>query len=194
MKPFLIAVLFFILSSLFSKAQNLDTIAVKYVIEDGDTVPVIELNEISLVASYLTNTPEDAKKLAKLARMVKKVYPYAKLAGIRFQQMNDQLAAAPDRRARKKIIQTVEDEINKKYGDELKKLTFSQGKILIKLIDRETKNSTYDVVREFKGSFMAFFYQSFAKIWGFNLRTKYDPEGEDKDIELIIQLIEKGQI
>lgn len=194
MKNFLFAGILFLLTSFYCQAQIQDTIPVKARIEGGDTIPVIDLSEMSLMAPFLNANPEEAKRLAKLIRMVKKVYPYAKLAGIRFREMKSQIEAAPDRKARRKIIQGIEDEINNKYGDELKNLTFSQGKILIKLIDRETGSSTYDVVREFKGSFMAFFYQSFAKIWGFNLRTKYDPTGEDKDIELIIQLIEKGQI
>ncbi len=183
-----------LIATVAGHAQTNDTIVVRAIIDEGDTLPVIDLSEVSLIAPYLLSNPEDAKRLATLIRQVKRVYPYAKLAGLRFAQMDDQLQAAPDRKARKKIVQQVEDEINEKYSDELKKLNFSQGKILIKLIDRETGSSSYDVVREFKGSFMAFFYQSFARIWGYNLKTKYDPAGEDKDIEFIIQLIEKGSI
>lgn len=167
---------------------------VKAVVVEGDTMPVIDLQEATLIAPYLAANPADAKRFSLLVRYVKRVYPYAKLAGMRFKEMNAQITAAKNRSERKKIIGSIEDEIKTKYGEELKKLTFSQGKILIKLLDRETGNSSYELVREFKGSFMAFFYQGFAKIWGYNLKTKYDPNGEDKDIELIVRMIEKGQI
>jgi len=73
-------------------------------------------------------------------------------------------------------------------------MTFSQGKILIKLVDRETGNSSYELVKELRGAFSAFFYQAFARIFGFNLKIKYDPEGEDREIETIVKMIETGQI
>lgn len=161
---------------------------------DGDTIPMFDLHEISILAPYISTDPEDAKRFAKLVRMVKKVYPYAHLAGVRFNEMNTAIQNAPNHKERKRIITGVENEIKEKYGEELKKLTFSQGKILIKLIDRETGSSSYDVIKEFKGSIMVFFYQNFARIWGYNLKTKYDPKGEDKEIELIVSLIETGQL
>ena len=73
-------------------------------------------------------------------------------------------------------------------------MTFSQGKILIKLIDRETGESSYALVQELRGNFTAFFYQAFARLWGYDLKVRYDPEGEDQQIEAIVKMIERGQI
>jgi hypothetical protein len=91
-------------------------------------------------------------------------------------------------------MKQAEEEIEAEYGQELRDLTISQGKILIKLIDRETGNSSYDLVADLRGEFRAVFYQAFARIFGYNLKIKYDPEGEDKDIELIVRMIENGQL
>jgi hypothetical protein len=91
-------------------------------------------------------------------------------------------------------MKVAEKEINEQYGDELKNMTFSQGKILIKLIDRETGDCSYALVQDLRGNFTAFFYQAFARLWGYNLKVKYDPEGTDKQIETIVRLIERGQL
>jgi len=91
-------------------------------------------------------------------------------------------------------MKRAEKEINKEYGGELKDLTFSQGKILIKLIDRETGETSYDLVQTLRGKFTAFFYQTFARIWGYNLKVRYDPLGEDRQIEAIVRMIELGQL
>jgi hypothetical protein len=104
------------------------------------------------------------------------------------------LMAASSDQERKRIMKQAEKELNEQFGDDLRNLTFTQGKILIKLIDRETGETSYDLVRELRGSFTAFFYQAFARIWGFNLKDNYDPEGEDELIEQIVQLIERGQL
>ncbi len=91
-------------------------------------------------------------------------------------------------------MKQAEQEIKDKYGNELRELTFSQGIILIKLLDRETGETSYKLVQELRGNFTAFWYQAFARLWKFNLKTKYDPEGEDKQIETIIKMIDRGQI
>lgn len=188
----LIGILLFLIVFLPAFAQR-DTLVVKARILDGDTLPVIDLAEVPILAPYMTGNEDDAKRFGKLVRMVKKVYPYARLAGLRFTEINVELEKA-DAKERKRLIKGIEDEVKDKYGEELKRLSFSQGKILIKLVDRETGNTSYDLVKEFRGSFMAFFYQNFARIWGYNLKTRYDPTGEDKDIEMIVRLIEQGQL
>ena len=104
------------------------------------------------------------------------------------------LLEANNDKERKKIIKQAEKEINEEYGNDLRDLTFSQGKILIKLVYRETGSSSYELVAELRGKFRAFFWQAFARLWGFNLKNEYDPEGEDKEIEFIVQMIEAGQI
>lgn len=161
---------------------------------DGDTLPYINLSEINIYSLKIPKTKRGQKRLTKLIRNVKKVYPYAKLAGIKLRQYDRMLSEAKNDRERKRLMKQVEKEINAEYGPELKKLTFSQGKILIKLIDRETGETSYNLVQELRGNFTAFFYQAFARLWGYNLKTRYDPEGEDRQIEIIVRMIELGQL
>ncbi|MDP3445651.1 MAG: DUF4294 domain-containing protein [Ignavibacteria bacterium] len=171
-----------------------DTLVVFAKIIDNDTVPLIQLAEVSVYSWRLFDSKRDIRKIERLIYNVKKVYPYAKLAGIKLSQYEAILAKAPNDRERKKIMKQAEDEINEQFGTELKDLTYSQGKILIKLIDRETKETSYTLVKELRSGFTAFFYQSLARIWGYNLKVKYDPKGEDETIEMIVLMIESGQI
>jgi hypothetical protein len=160
---------------------------------DGDTIPLVPLKEVYIVSWRLLDGKE-ARQMTKLMKNVRIVYPYARLAGIKLTEYEEILLQAPDERARRKIMKQAEEEIEAEYGQELRDLTISQGKILIKLIDRETGNSSYDLVADLRGEFRAVFYQAFARIFGYNLKIKYDPEGEDKDIELIVRMIENGQL
>jgi len=98
------------------------------------------------------------------------------------------------KRERKKIMKQAEVELKDEFSEELKNLTYMQGEILLKLIDRETQTSGYDIVKDMRGGFKASFYQGFARLFGFNLKDRYDPEGRDREIEEIVQLIEKGRI
>jgi hypothetical protein len=161
---------------------------------DGDTVPYFILSTINVTAPMYFISAADKAKFDKLVRNVKKVYPYAKLAGIKLREYNEILLKAPNDAERRKIMKRAEKEIKDQFGDELKQLTFSQGKILIKLLYRETGNSSYALVQELRGKFVAFFYQAFARLFGYNLKMTYDPLGEDKPIETIVNLIEKGLI
>ena len=132
----------------------------------------------------------------RLAANVKKVFPYAKLAGAKMQEYDSLLATIPSAAERHRVMKQVEDEITAQYTQDLKKMTFSQGAILIRLIDRETSHTSYQVVQEFRGKFRAFFYQGFARLWGYNLKTEYDPHTnpEDDEIETIMTLLERGVI
>jgi len=167
---------------------------VRAIILNGDTIPSISLREVEIVTFVIPRTRKQQKQLTKLIYNVKKVYPYAKLAGIQLRRYDKMLSEAKNDRERKKLMKQAEEEINEQYGGELRDLTFSQGKILIKLIDRETGETSYNLVSDLRGNFTAFFYQAFARIWGYNLKVKYDPEGEDKQIEAIVKMIERGQL
>jgi hypothetical protein len=171
-----------------------DTIIVNAKVLKSDTLPVVELPEVSVFGWSIFDNRRDSRKIERLIYHVKKVYPYAKLAGIKLKQYEAQLAAAPNDRERRRIMKKAEDEINEQFGAELRDLTFTQGKILIKLIDRETKETSFTLLKEMRGGVTAFFYQGFARIWGYNLKTKYDPQGEDELIETIILLIENGRL
>jgi len=164
------------------------------VLENGDTVPVIPLRGVEVFAIKKFTSKKEEERNQKLIRNVKLVYPYARLAGEKLLFYNARMVNAKNERERKNLMKKAEEEIKDKYGDELKKLNFSQGKILIKLIHRETKNTSYDLVKDFRGSFVAFFYQSFARIFGYNLKVEYDPDGEDRNIETIVQMIEAGAL
>ncbi|MBC8320697.1 MAG: DUF4294 domain-containing protein [Bacteroidetes bacterium] len=191
----LIPIIFFILAGTsVMVAQKVHPITVHAIVDGVDTIPVISLTEVEIYSFKIPATRKAQKQLTKLIRNVKKVYPWARLGGIMLRKYGDLLVAAENENDRRKIMKQAEKEINERYSDELQKLTFAQGKILIKLIDRETGNSSFNLLQELRGKFTAFFYQAFARIWGYNLKVKYDPEGEDKQIETIVRMIERGQI
>jgi len=179
--------------AIFSQKKDFDGYVVYAEVVDGDTLPMVSLREVEIYSFHFTSKRK-AKKITKLIRNVKKVYPYAKLAGIKLDEYEVILAGIDNDKERKQVIKQVEKDLKNEFEDDLRNMTFSQGKILIKLVDRETGDSSYQLVKELRGNFSAFFYQAFAKIFGFNLKTKYDPEGEDKEIETIVRMIESGQI
>lgn len=173
-------------------AQN--TKDVTYIrIVDGDTIPVYQLSEVSVTAFKVVSRRE-FRRMTRLIRNVKKVYPYAKIAGYKYREYNALLENTSEKREQRKIIKQAEKELKAEFGHDLRKLTFSQGKILIKLIDRETGDTSFDLVKELRGGFPAFFYQGFARLFGYNLKTNYDALGVDSQIELIVRMIENGAI
>ena len=194
MKKILLTVTLLLLGLCYAKGQESKYTVLRAVIIDGDTVPYMRLKEVEIYSLKIPKTRRAKQRLTKLVKNVKIVYPYAKLAGIKLREYEDLLMNATTDRERKAIMKRAEKEINEEYGGELKELTFSQGKILIKLIDRETGDSSYELVQELRGKFTAFWYQAFARIWGYNLKVKYDPEGEDRQIEVIVRMIENGQL
>ena len=94
----------------------------------------------------------------------------------------------------KKYYKKIEEELKKEFDGDIRKMSASQGRILIKLIDRETGDTSYEILQEFRGNVSAFFWQSFSRMFGQDLKSDYDPYGDDKDIESIVQLIEAGAI
>jgi len=194
MKRFLILLFFLPGFGFYLKAQDIRPIVTKAIVMDGDTIPLIGLRQIEVISFTIPKTKRGKRKLTKLVKNVKIVYPYAKLAGIKLAKYENMLIQAEGNKERKKIMKLAEKEIKEEYGDDLKDLTFSQGKILIKLLDRETGETSYKLVTELRGKFTAFWYQTFARLWGYNLKVKYDPEGEDKQIETVVRMIERGQI
>ena len=164
--------------------------------ENGDTTLIVYLPEvdIDLMQRYLQIT--DTRQGRRLANNVKKVYPYAKLAGAKMQEYDSILVGIKDKSERKRLMKQAEDEITAQYTEELKHLTFSQGLILVRLIDRETSRTSYQVVQELRGKVRAFFYQGFARLWGYNLKTEFDPHNneEDDEIDTIMTLMERGVI
>jgi hypothetical protein len=191
LKKVALIILLFTSARGFVHAQESDTIFVYGRVIDGDTIAVVPLREVRIFSWRIMDAKEE-RRLTKLMKNVRIAYPYARLAGIKLKEYEEILANTPDKKERKVIMKQIEEEIEAQYGEELRGLTITQGKILLKLIDRETGDSSYELVTEFRGEFRAVFYQAFARIFGYNLKVKYDPEGEDRDIEAIVRLIENG--
>ena len=180
----------------FSPNQGNVNVVYGNILENGDTLLMVMLPEIDIDLMQRYNQITSTNKGRRLANNVKKVFPYAKLAGAKMQEYDTILAHTSNKAERNRLMKEAEKEITNQYTDELKNLTISQGLILVRLIDRETGNTTYQVVQELRGKFRAFFYQGFARLWGYNLKEEYDPHNnpEDDDIETIMQLLESGVI
>jgi hypothetical protein len=164
------------------------------IVVDGDTIPVLYYDDVTISGTRIAYNSTESRDWQRLVRNVKKAYPYAKIAGQKFNEYNNQIALLKTENERKELMKKAEDDIQAQFGEELKDLTFSQGKILIKLIDRQTRNTSFDIVKDYRGKFRAFFYQSFARLFGYNLKEHYDPLGQDADIERIVLMIENGTI
>lgn len=164
------------------------------IIIDGDTLPHSTLGQIVVIPPMVFKSNDDYIKYRKLIRDVKKVYPYAMLAKDIFGQVTVAMDTIEDKRDQKKFIKSKDQELQSRYTAELKKLTITQGKILIKLIDRETGYTSYDIVKELRGTVSAFMWQQMARMFGSSLKTGFDSEGEDKMINHIILMIENGML
>ena len=175
-------------------SQNQTGIIVQAKVSDFDTLIIFHLPEYCVNARLPRKFRISSRKYNRLVYHVKKVYPYAKLAGMKLREYEDLLINAKDEKERKSLMKQAEMELKNEFEGDIKKLTFKQGTILIKLVDRETGNSSYVLIQELRGKFIAFFWQTFAKIFGYNLKEQYDPEGKDKEIENIVIMIENGQI
>ncbi|MEX1187933.1 MAG: DUF4294 domain-containing protein [Bacteroidia bacterium] len=167
---------------------------VSYIItESGDTLPVVNLTSVVISEERSFSSKREARKWSRLKRDVAKVYPYSKLAGKKLKSYND-LMIGKSEREQKRLMEKAEDELKEEFEDDIRNMTINQGRILIKLIDRETGNSSYELVKDLRGTFQAFFWQSLARIFKTNLKSSYNPQAnsEDKMIEDIIETIENG--
>lgn len=184
-----------LLFSFRSEAQEVDSLnylqGMQY---DGDTLPHVSLESIPVFPRRQFKSQRQQRRYWRLAAKVKKVYPYARLAADLLDEYEQKFQEADDPKLRKKYLKEVEDELFKRYGPELKKLSISEGRILIKLIDRETQNTSYELIKDLKGGVSAFFWQGIARLFGNNLKDEYDPVEEDRNIEEILYYIEAGLI
>ncbi|MCU0458311.1 MAG: DUF4294 domain-containing protein [Bacteroidales bacterium] len=161
---------------------------------DGQTYPLVELPEIIVYGKMPRGVRFDYRRHARLVYNVRRVYPYALIVRDEFGRINRLLETLPDEKAQRNFLQDYEKDLLARYEGDIRKLTFTQGKILIKLIDRETQNTSYDLIREYRGKFSAAFWQGIARIFGSNLKVNYDAEGDDYLIEQIIKEIEAGRL
>ena len=163
-------------------------------VQNGDTLLSITLRTVYVYPEIVFKSKKQEKYYWKLVRNVKKTLPIAKEIRRAVIETYEYLETLPDEKSRNKHIKAVEKGLKKQYTPRMKKLSFSQGKLLIKLVDRECHQSSYQLVKAFMGPFKAGFYQTFAALFGASLKKEYDPEDEDKMIERIIILVENGQL
>ena len=163
-------------------------------IYDGDTIPDLRMPTLYVFKPIVFKNKKKQKEYNRLVRNVKRTLPIAKEVNRAIIETYEYLLTLPDEKSRQKHLQLVEKGLKQQYTPRLKKLTFSQGKLLIKLINRETDSSSYELVKAFLGPFKAGFYQAFAAIFGASLKKEYHPEGEDALIERIVLQVESGQL
>lgn len=162
-------------------------VRIGYDIEGDDTIPVYLLNKFVKTHESLSQEEKDA--YVKLVRYVKKALPYAKLAAFRLQMMEDNLNLLTTEKARKKYIKECEKSVKKQFMDDLKNFYVEEGRILLKLIHRETGKTTWDIMKNYRGTFETLFWQAMAKSYDANMKTTYDPV-IDYQIEEIIKSLE----
>lgn len=164
------------------------------VTRNGETLPEIELDEVTVTRNKSLKERFQWWRYQRTVYNVKKVYPYCVLVRESLAEVNDTLETFSNDADRRRFLRGFEKEIFAEYEDDMRSMTLTQGRILIKLIDRETMNSSYDLIRDYRGSVSALFWQGIARIFGSNLKAKYDPYGDDYLIERIILELEAGRI
>ena len=167
---------------------------IQQVERDGVVMPEIEIREVTIIGSGRSATARDYRRNERLIYNVKRVYPYAIIARERLSNVNKDLSALETERERRVYLNEVEKNLFSEFKDDLMKMTITQGKILIKLIDRETQNTSFVLIREYRGRISAAFWQGIARLFGSNLKAEYDRFGEDAEIEMIIMDIEAGRL
>lgn len=159
----------------------------QWIVDKGDTIPHIYIKPV-----FVFDRGLDERKFWLLVKSVKKVYPIAQTAEKLMDDMEDQLLALPDDRSRKALVKSVYKSLIKEYTPVLEHMTRTQGRVLLKLINRQTSDTAYSIITEFKGAFLAGFWQGVSRIFGQNLKSQYGDAEEDKIIEQIIQYYEAG--
>lgn len=154
---------------------------------DGEEVPCFQMKHV-----YCFARPKDMSRFYKLVYNVKKVYPIAKEAERLLAEIEENIHHIKTPQGQRGYVKKMEKQLTEQYTPVLKNMTFSQGKILIKLLDRQTDRTGYDIVKELRGGFRAGLYQGVARIFGANLKDTYDQDGEDQLIEEIIEMVELG--
>lgn len=162
------------------------------VVEGSDTLAIINLPEVRVYEQRDFEYLYLKRRYRRMIHNIKKAYPYAQVAGVKLKELDDYLVTLDSEKKRKVYIDQAEEEIMKQFEKDVRHLTITQGIILVKLIDRETGRTSYQVIQELKGGITAFFWQGIARIFGNNLKTEYDPVDQDKVMEDIVLGIEAG--
>ena len=169
-------------------------VKVSKVLVDGDSIQYVELNNVYVYPQPVFKNARQRMAYNNLVRNVKKVLPIAKEVNKIIIETYEYLQTLPNKKARDAHMKRVEADIKRRYGPRMKKLTYSQGKLLIKLVYRECNSSAYDLIRAFISPVRAGFYQAFAWAFGASLMKKYDPEKTDRLTERVVLMVESGQL
>ena len=159
-----------------------------------DSIQYVELNNIWVYPQPEFKNARQRAAYNRLIYNIKRVLPISKECDRIIIETGEYLELLPNKKAKDQHMKVVEQDIKREYTPRVKKLTYSQGKLLIKLIDRECNNSSYDLIKAFLGPIRAGFYQSFAWIFGASLKKSYDPNGADRITERIVRQVEAGQL
>jgi hypothetical protein len=170
------------------------TYKVSTIMEAGDSVLALEINPKYVYPALDFKDEKQRQAYNRLVANVKKVLPLAKQANMMLLETYEYLETLPDKKSREAHLKVVEKEIFKEYKPKMKKLTISQGKLLIKLIYRECNSSTYHILKAFLGPVRAGFWQAFSSVFGASLKKEYDPDGADRLTERVVRMVEAGQL
>ena len=186
---------------LFAQVEEKDTdsLRIQYTVIDGDSIPLnsINLGEVIILPKLEFKSNDDRREYYRLRRKTIKVYPYAKLASEQLEAMNDSLETMTKRRQKKKYAKQVQKFIEKEFADELKKLTRTEGQILIKLIHRQTGSTTFELIKTLRNGWRAFWFNSTAKIFKISLKREFDPTNVKEDYlieDILLRNFELGRL
>ncbi len=161
---------------------------------DGDTIAMVQLPEAQVITRWKPRDRREAQRYDRLTKNVVRVYPYAHITGQLLREYEYDLSRISRESDQELYIKLAEAELRAEFEAEVKDLTISQGEVLIKLIDRETGRTGYQLVKDLRGGFQAFAWQGLARIFGQNLKNGYDAQGDDLLVEVIVERIERGEL
>ncbi len=164
-----------------------DTITTYAVVYLGDTIEAKTLSTVDIYSRIANANQANRAKWTRLRNAIIVTYPYAMRSGVILNDMNAKLATVTEKSARKEYIKSREKELKKEFTDPLSNLSIYQGKVLMKLINRQTGNDCYDIIKEYKGGFTARFYQTVAFFFSTNLKQAYDAAGDDYEMEMVVK-------
>ena len=160
----------------------------------GDTIPSITLPDVYIFKPLKFRNDKERKEYYRLVYNVKKTFPISQEINRTIIETYEYLETLPNEKIRQKHIKRVEKGLKEQYTARMKKLSFAQGKLLIKLVDRQSNQTSYELVKAFMGPFKAGLYQTFAGLFGASLKKQYDHEGDDRMIERIVLQVQNGQL
>ena len=195
MRTLFIIISLSVLSAVSGLAQNDSVVYCPYTVYEGDTVPFVTLDPTPITTLRFKSKKEE-KRYTRIQKKIIKVYPYAKAAGDLMATFEEELNQLEDKKDQKAYIDQVEEEMKERFEGDLRNLTMSEGVILIKLIDRETGDTSFQLIRDLKGTFSAYMWQTMARLFSHNLKDQYNPDEDREDyyIEDIVRRIECGLI